>query len=151
MIHVKVYWAACYALVMCVGVALGAERDNVSDSAAVAALDTQYQAAVKANDYATMSKIMADNFVFLTNGKPGVKADFVDLAKKGTIRFEHQEEIGNSQKVYVWGDTAVVTAELWIKGTDEGRAFESKPWFSDVYVRTKSGWKYACGQVIDIH
>ena len=32
----------------------------------VAALDTQYQAAVKANDAATMDRILADDFVLVT-------------------------------------------------------------------------------------
>ena len=36
------------------------------DKAAVAALDTQYQAAVKANDAATMDRILADDFVLVT-------------------------------------------------------------------------------------
>ena len=119
------------------------------DGAIVAALDKQYQAAVKANDYATMDTIMADNFIFLNGGgKVGNRDDFIGLAKKSTFKFEHQEEIDNSQKVYVWGDTAVVTAQLWIKGTYEGHASDDKVWFSDVYVRTKSGWKYVCGQVL---
>jgi len=32
----------------------------------VAALDTEYQAAVKANDVATMDRILADDFVLVT-------------------------------------------------------------------------------------
>ncbi len=117
------------------------------DAAIVAALDTQYQAAVKANDYGTMGKILADDFVLVVGtGKVSNKADLIDEAKKGTAKYEHQEEIDNSQKVRVWGDTAVVTAKLWIKGTFDGQASEAKLWFSDTYVRTRSGWKYVFGQ-----
>jgi hypothetical protein len=41
-----------------------------------------------------------------------------------------------------------VTALLWLKGrrVSNQEAFEYKLWFSDTYVRTKSGWKYAFGQ-----
>ena len=46
----------------------------------------------------------------------------------------------------VWGDTAVVTARLWLKGTSEGKPFERRLWFSDTYVRTKCGWRYVFGQ-----
>ena len=46
----------------------------------------------------------------------------------------------------MWGDTAVVTAKLWLKGTSDGKAFDRKLWFSDTYVRTKAGWRYAFGQ-----
>ena len=44
------------------------------------------------------------------------------------------------------GDTAVVTALLWIKGTSDGKPVERKLWFSDTYVRTPKGWKYVLGQ-----
>jgi hypothetical protein len=28
----------------------------------------------------------------------------------------------------------------------EGKSFDRKLWFSDTYVRTKAGWRYAFGQ-----
>ncbi len=44
-------------------------------------------------------------------------------------------------------DTAIVTALLWLKGTTRaGEAFERRLWFSDTYVRTAEGWRYAFGQ-----
>jgi hypothetical protein len=48
--------------------------------------------------------------------------------------------------VRVWGHTAVVTALLWAKGKDSGKAFDYKLWFSDTYVRTPSGWRYVFAQ-----
>jgi len=46
----------------------------------------------------------------------------------------------------VWGDTAVVTAKLWEKGTTGGQPFDVTLWFSDTYVRTAGGWRYVFGQ-----
>ena len=46
----------------------------------------------------------------------------------------------------LFGDTAVVTAKLWVKGVRAGAAFDRKLWFSDTYVRTPQGWKYVFGQ-----
>jgi hypothetical protein len=40
----------------------------------------------------------------------------------------------------------VVTALLWIKYTHEGKELDYKLWFSDTYVRTPKGWRYALGQ-----
>jgi hypothetical protein len=48
--------------------------------------------------------------------------------------------------VRVWNDTAVVTARLWLKGVNEGEAFDRRLWFSDTYVRTPAGWRYVFGQ-----
>lgn len=127
--------------------AVAANADTAADQKAVAALDTQYQAAVKAGDTATMDRILADDFVVVTGtGRIYTKADLLGMARTNRVRYVHQEEEPQSQTVRVWGDTAVVTAELWGKGLDQGRAFDWHVWFSDTYVRTPSGWRYVHGQ-----
>ncbi len=112
----------------------------------VARLDTEYQAAVKANDAATMDRILADDFVLITGrGKVFTKADLLEDARKKTTIYEKQDEL--EQKVRVFGDhTAVVTALLWIKATSEGKTTDRKLWFSDTYVKTPKGWRYVLGQ-----
>jgi ketosteroid isomerase-like protein len=115
------------------------------DAKTVAALDTQYQAAVKNNDAATMDRILADDFaVVLGSGKVYSKPDLLNLARTRRVLYDHQEE--TEQSVRVWGDTAVVTAKLWVKGLDDGKAFDYHVWFSDTYVRTPAGWRYVHGQ-----
>lgn len=125
--------------------ALSASAAAADDRATVAALDTAYQAAVKNNDAAAMDKILADDFVLVTgNGKTFKKADLIKDARTADNRFEHQED--SQQTVRVWSDTAAVTALLWVKGRDNDQSFDYKLWFSDVYVRTPAGWRYAFGQ-----
>jgi len=115
------------------------------DAKTVAALDTEYQAAVKNNDAATMDRILADDFVVVVgSGKVYTKADLLQMARTRMVQYEHQED--SDQTVRVWGDTAVVTAKLWLKGVDEGKPFDWQVWFSDTYVRTPSGWRYVHGQ-----
>jgi ketosteroid isomerase-like protein len=111
----------------------------------VASLDTQYQAAVKKNDAATMDRILADDFVLRTgSGKTYTKADLLNEARSGHVVYEHQED--TAQTVRVWGDRAVITAKLREKGTDNGKPFDYTVWFSDTYVRTPAGWRYVFGQ-----
>lgn len=126
-------------------VPLIANGNSADDVKTVAALDTEYQAAVKSGDAATMSRILADNFVVISgSGKVYTKADLLDMARTGRVQYEHQED--TNQTVRVWHDTAVVTAELWAKGTDMGKPFDFHVWFSDTYVRTPAGWRYVHGQ-----
>jgi len=130
-----------------VAAAVPAARGDSAEEAkkVVAALDTEYQAAVKNNDAATMDRILADDFVLVTGrGLTFTKADLLKDAREKTTIYEHQEEL--EQKVRVWGGTAVVTALLWIQGTSEGKTSDRKLWFSDTYVRTPKGWKYVFGQ-----
>lgn len=138
--------AGVLALAAALCAATGSAASPEDDAKAVAVLDTQYQAAVKKNDAATMDRILADDFVLVTGkGKVYTKADLLNEARSGKTVYERQEEI--EQKVRVWGDTAVVTALLWVKGSGEDRkAFDYKLWFSDTYVRTPSGWRYVFGQ-----
>src|SRR5690242_8116737 len=138
-------------VLLIIGLSLGAATDlNASveeDAKTVAALDTKYQAAVKANDAAMMDQILADDFVLVT-GRGGVfsKADLLDSARKKEVIYEHQEEEPGTQKVRVWGNTAVVTALLWIRSVQRGKSADYKLWFSDTYVRTAAGWSYVFGQ-----
>jgi ketosteroid isomerase-like protein len=115
------------------------------DLKTVAALDTQYQAAVEKNDVATMEGILADNFVLVTGaGKSYTKADLLNEARSGRVVYERQDD--SEQKVRLFGDTAVVTAKLTAKGTQSGKPFDYSVWFSDTYVRTPTGWRYVFGQ-----
>ena len=122
-----------------------AAADVARDKSTVAALDTEYQAAVKTNDVATMDRILADDFVLVTGkGKTYSKTDLLERARARIDTYEHQED--SEQTVRVWGDTAVVTALLWIKVSNPDGASDYKLWFSDTYARTPKGWRYVFGQ-----
>ena len=125
---------------------LASQAVENDDMAVVATLDTQYQAAVKANDATTMARILADDFILVIgNGAVSTKADLLKEAEDRVRIYEHQED--TEQTVRVWGDTAVVTAKLWLKGVrKDGASFDYTLWFSDTYVRTASGWRYVFGQ-----
>lgn len=118
---------------------------SADDQAIVAALDTQFQLAVKHNDAETMDRILhEDYYLVLGDGRIETRKELLDLARGKTIVFEQQDE--ETQRVRVFGDVAIVTAKLWLKGTRNGVAFDRKLWFSDTYVRTANGWKYLFGQ-----
>jgi ketosteroid isomerase-like protein len=120
---------------------------RIDDAKAVADLDTRYQAAVEKNDAQTMSEILLDDFVLVVgNGTAYTKADLLRSAREKEFVWEHQVEEPDTQVVRVHGDTAVVTAKLWLKGTSGGKALDKKLWFSDTYVRTPQGWRYFFGQ-----
>jgi hypothetical protein len=94
-----------------------------------------------------MDRILADDFALVTGrGKVYDKSELLKAAKEKQVIYEHQEEEAGSQRVRVWGDTAVVTALLWIKAVQEGKPIDYKLWFSDTYGRTSTGWRYVFGQ-----
>jgi ketosteroid isomerase-like protein len=138
----KLVIALIGALAILGGVA--ASADSTADQNTVAALDTEYQLAVKNNDADTMNRILADDFVLVWGtGETHNKADLLNDARTKRVQYEHNED--TDRTVRVWGDTAVITSKLWLKGVDKGKPFEWHVWFADTYVRTPSGWRYVDG------
>ena len=118
-----------------------------ADRDAVAQLDRTYQEAVKRNDANTMKNIMHPDFqLVLGDGRRFGREDLLNDARRKRFVYDWQDEASNSQSVMVWGDTAIVTAKLLMKGTVDGKPFDRTLWFSDTYVRTDRGWKYLFGQ-----
>ena len=115
------------------------------DAAMVAELDRLYQAAVERNDAETMDHILADDFLIVTGaGKRFSKQDLLAEARSKQAIYERQDD--SEKTVRVYGDTAIVTAQLFAKGTENGKPFEYSLWFTDVYRRTPAGWRYVYAQ-----
>jgi len=121
------------------------DSSRSKDAETVKELDTRYQLAVKNNDAATMDAMLAEDFMLVTgSGKSYSKGDLLEKARSARIHYDRQDDSG--QTVRIWGDTAVITAKLTAAGTDSGKAFDYQVWFSDTYVKTRTGWKYVFGQ-----
>jgi ketosteroid isomerase-like protein len=118
-----------------------------ADRRTVAMLDTEFQAAVKRNDADAIARILHKDMVLvLGDGSVSYREDQIQEARDKAISYERQDEDPGSQSVRVSGETAIVTARLWIKGVRSGTAFDRRVWFSDTYVRTAAGWQYFFGQ-----
>jgi ketosteroid isomerase-like protein len=112
----------------------------------VAALDTEFQAAVKRNDVAAVDRLLPSDYTLVSaTGNVQTKADLVNEARQKKYVYTHQED--SHQTVRMWGNTAVLTALLWAQGTTAGKHFDVKVWFSDTYVCTPEGWRYVFAQV----
>lgn len=131
-------------------VAFSAAADTSDDARTIAAIDTQYQTAVESGDWQTMDRILHPDFVLvLGDGVTHPRQRLIDSARNHVVVFEKQVELPGTQVVRMYGkDTATVTALLWCKGkrNDGKPSFDFKLWFTDTYVRTGGGWRYAFGQ-----
>lgn len=118
------------------------------DQREVAALDIEYQEAVKHGDAETIDRILHPEFAMVFgDGRVVGRDDVIGPAKSGAVKYEIQDEEPGTQTVRVYGDTAIVTALIWVKGEYNGKPFDRRVWFSDTYVRTPEGWRYAFAQV----
>jgi uncharacterized protein (TIGR02246 family) len=137
-----------FALV-CLNMSTPAYADPESDRREIARLDTAYQAAVERNDAAAMAEILHPDMILVVGrGITITREQLLDSAHTREIEYDAQVEDDRTQVVRLYGrDTAIVTARLWLKGTrKDGSKTDRRLWFSDTYVRTPDGWKYAFGQ-----
>jgi uncharacterized protein (TIGR02246 family) len=137
-------------LTMLIAAAMTAAAIDLDKEAkTVAAIDTAYQAAVERNDADAMAKILHDDMILVVGkGTVYTRDDILRSAREKHVLYEAQVEDSGTQTVRMYGpDVAVVTARLWLKGANAtGEAFDLRLWFSDTYVRTEKGWRYAFGQ-----
>jgi hypothetical protein len=86
--HRRSYWLLLLIAGLTVGIIpAAANRGSNSsiddDKKTVAALDAEYQAAVKMNDASTMNRILADDFILVTgSGKTYTKSGHAEQCKK---------------------------------------------------------------------
>lgn len=113
-----------------------------SDQAVLAALDESYQKAVERSDAATMDSLLADSFVLVDgDGDAHAKGELIAEAKSGGNRYSLQED--TNRAIRLFGDAAVVTANIHAKGVEGGEAVDYTLWFSATWVRTPAGWRCA--------
>lgn len=133
------------ALTLLVPTAAALADGCASDPAAIKALDTEYQAAVAKNDAATMDRLLADDFILISSkGAVYGKDDLLAEARGGHLTYTRQDD--SQQTVRFYGSTAVITALLVVRYTQDGKAADYQLWFSDVYACTPKGWRYSFGQ-----
>lgn len=133
------------ALAMLATPALAGPADDIRR---LAQIDTAYQAAVERNDADAMAAILHEDMILvLGNGATYTRQDLLQSAREQHFIYEHQIEDEGTQTVRLYGDnTAIITARLYLKAMHNGELVERRLWFTDTYVRTPEGWRYAFGQ-----
>jgi hypothetical protein len=135
--------AATIALAM-LAAAVGATPSEARDRDILAGLHSAFQLAVKRNDAATMRRILDHRFVLiLGDGRRYSRAELLATAASRRVTYEKQDPEPDTRSVRLLGDTAVITARVWLKGIRDGVAFDRRVWFSGMYIRTPDGWRLA--------
>ena len=108
---------------------------------AVAALEEQWLQSQKTNNPDLVAPLLADNFVSTSSdGKLSSRAQLLAEAKATKYSSAEYSDV----KVTVFGDTAVATGGLKLKGTDSsGKPFDANERWTDTWVKMPSG-KWQC-------
>jgi len=109
-------------------------------SAKVLAIEAKWNDAYKIGDASTMESLLAEDLIITvedgsTFSKTGYLAHTADSALK--VQISDLSDL----KVRMHGIVAVVTGAYHEKGTSKGKAYESRDRFTDVWMKTASGWQ----------
>lgn len=114
-------------------------------------LITDYAASTAKNDVAVYEKTTTDNFMFVSNdGTVQTKAERVASMKSGDTKYESLTYDEVNVRVNTEGNGAVVISKATVKGTNNGKPIDATVRVTQVWSKTKDGWKMASLQATNI-
>jgi ketosteroid isomerase-like protein len=117
-----------------------AQIEPNTGSATILRLEAKWNAAYERGDIATMSSLIADDFIItLEDGSTFSKSGHIAHNGDSTVHVEISEM--SDLKVRMHGKTAVVTGAYHEKGTSKGKPYEYRDRFTDVWMNMNGTWQ----------
>lgn len=156
--------AASFLLVSCGDQAGGNKPANAANNAATApaanaaAVETEIKklandgvAAITKGDTAALDKIWADNYMFIgPDGAVATKAQRIESIKSGQSKIESLAYDEMSVRSNPEGTGAILIGRATVKGTNMGKPVDGQFRFTQVWSKTKDGWRSVSGQTTPI-
>ena len=135
-----------------------AANANAAPAANAAAIETDIKklmteaaAALAKNDAAAMEKIYADNYMLVNlDGSVQNKAERIAALKSGDAKYEGFSYDEISVRSNPEGTGAISIARATIKGTMKGKPVDGTFRVTQVYSKTKDGWRQVSAQATKI-
>jgi len=111
----------------------------------ILALEGAWNQAELHHDAKAADEMMADTFVSVDHhGALTNKRQYIAGIKDRTF---NPEQISNENpKVFLYGNTAIVTSEYRTRGTDSGKPFVHRGRFTDTWVNLNGKWQCVASQ-----
>jgi len=136
----KVIYAILGLSLICGGALAQQKGASAGDEAAIRALEEKWDAANLKGDAAALDGIFADTFITTdAEGKVRSKAEVVAALKSGDIKYQAAK--ADEIKVYLNGDTAIVSGRWRGKFTEKGKPMDVSERFTDTWVKRNGQWR----------
>ncbi|QNI31256.1 nuclear transport factor 2 family protein [Alloacidobacterium dinghuense] len=113
-------------------------------------LEMQWRQAQLSNDVAVMDRLLADDYIGISaSGTIETKPEALALRRAGTLHITTLDL--NDLKVRIYGDTAVVTSQANLAGTNGASDISGKYRYTRVYNRRFGQWKIVSFEASRIH
>ena len=129
---VALFAATCLAL-------LSFAEQKPDTSAKISSLENKWCDAYKQRDVATMSSLLADDFIItVEDGNTYGKAGYIAHSGDASTQVEIAEMV--EPKVRVRGNVAIVTGTYHEKGKTKGKPYEYRDRFTDTWINSDGKW-----------
>jgi len=135
-----------------------ANNASTAPAADAAAIETEIKklandgvASILKGDTAAVEKLWNDNYVFIAqDGTVTTKAQRIDAMKSGQSKLESLAYDEMSVRSNPEGTGAILIGRATVKGTNMGKPIDGQMRFTQVWSKTKDGWRQVSGQVTAI-
>lgn len=108
-------------------------------------IESDVSTAYLKGDTAVLERVWADEYTFTPpNGMVFNKADYLAMLKSGVVKYESFDP--QNIEVQVYGDAAVVTGLVTVKGKVPGHTINGQDRFLTVYVKRQGRWQQVATQ-----
>jgi ketosteroid isomerase-like protein len=114
-------------------------------------LVSDYAAALANNDTAAFEKFASDNYMMVgPDGSVASRAERIESMKAGNTKYETVIYDDVNIRVNAEGNGAIAISKVTVKGKTMGKQTDGLFRVSQVWAKTKDGWKMASGHVTPI-
>lgn len=125
-------------------------REKVNLHKEIEALEQQWREAIVTNNVNQMDRLLADDYIGITsNGTVETKAQDLAQRRAGTVRITKLTL--SDMHVRIYGDTAVVTSQAQLEGTNGASDISGKYRYTRVYTRRLGQWKIVSFEASRMH
>ena len=114
-------------------------RTSDADTHRILSLEDRWAAGLPKRDGALFQKLLAPGFIYTENDHMMGRDELLRELTQGSDRVTSARNEG--MRVHPFGDTAVVTGWLTVRGHGAGGPFNRKYRFTDVWVRRQGDWR----------
>jgi ketosteroid isomerase-like protein len=132
--------AAASVLLLIVAITLFPQRGMSSEEGQVLALETAWNHAIEVKDTKALDMLLADTMVALdSDGTFSNKKEY--LAGIKAPDFQPSQAINETNKVQMYGDSAVAVGIFRIKGIEKGKPYVHRERTIDTWAKMNGTWK----------
>jgi ketosteroid isomerase-like protein len=136
-------------LIFGIAITLSSQNGVSSEGGQVLALETAWNHAIEVKDAKALDMLLADKMVAMeSDGSFSTKKEY--LAGIQAADFQPSQAVTESNKVEVFGDTAVAVGIFRIKGIEKGKPYVHRERTIDTWAKMNGTWKCVAAVAVRI-